>query len=75
MITFPSVTVTDLEVKDPMFGDPTEHASLPCMFCMFRGEFDRYKLDKRATKLVEVADLVKLPLCAMHAEEFMGDKR
>lgn len=73
--TFPTTVVRDLERTDPVLGGDTEYANLPCLFCMAKGEFDRFKQSHRATKVVAIADLMKVPLCDMHAEEFVGDKR
>jgi hypothetical protein len=73
--TFPTTFVTDLERTDSVFGGETQYANLPCLFCMAKGEFDRFKQARRATKVVAIADLMKVPLCDMHAEEFVGDKR
>lgn len=75
MTTYPNVTVTPLVKVDPVLGGATLHADLPCIACIFKGEFDRHKESRRATHVVEVSDIVKLPLCAAHAEEFVGDKR
>lgn len=74
MTTFPEVDIQIIEAKD-VLGIETDYAKLPCIFCMCKGEFDRFREARRATHIITVSDLVKLPLCQMHAEDFQGDKR
>lgn len=75
MITFPNVTIRLLETKDSFTGQETQYANLPCLICMFRGEFDRHQPARRATELVEISDLMRIPCCRAHAADFEGDKR
>ena len=74
MTTFPNVDVIELRTVDAISGDKNEYADLPCMTCIIMGSNpDRFKV--KATHLVVVSDLLKMPMCQQHAEDFSGDKR